>query len=73
MFRFHHDKDSIDNDTYATETACAKPKDSSPDFTFVKAVQSQVSEQNAKGEGNPLVMFTLCGHKTSFCFCAIQI
>ena len=49
MFRFHHDKNRVDNDAHAAEAAGTKPKDSGPDFTFVKAVQSQIAEQNAKG------------------------
>lgn len=40
MLGFHHDKNRVDNDAHTAEAAGAKPKDSGPDFTFVKTVQS---------------------------------
>ena len=66
MFRFHHDKDGVNDNAHAAKAAGAKPENAGPDFTFVKAVQAEVAQQNAKGESNPLVVFTLSGHKNSF-------
>jgi hypothetical protein len=49
VFRFHHDEYGVNDYAYAAEASGAKPKNPGPDFTFVKAVQSQIAEQNAKG------------------------
>jgi hypothetical protein len=43
MFRFHHDKDRIDNDAYAAETSGAKPENTCPDFAFVKTVYAKIA------------------------------
>lgn len=66
MFRFHDDQDGINDNADSAETAGAKPQNACPDFSFVKTVQTQVSEKDTEGESNPLVMFTSSGHKDSF-------
>lgn len=66
MFRLHDDEDCIDDDSHTEKPARAKPKNSRPDFTFVKTVQSQIAEQNAEGEGYPLIMFSFTRHRFSF-------
>jgi hypothetical protein len=65
MFRFHYNQNGVNDNAYATETARAKPQYACPYFPFVKTVQTQVSEQNAEGKSNPLVVFTSRGHKDS--------
>jgi hypothetical protein len=68
MFRFHDDQDGINNNADSAEAASAKPQNASPDFSFVKTVQTQVSEQNTEGKSNPLVVFASSGHKDSLFF-----
>ena len=65
MFRFHDDQDGVNDNAYAKETCGAKPQNACPDFSFVKTVQTQVSEQNTEGESYPLIVFTSRGHKDS--------
>jgi hypothetical protein len=67
VFRLHDDEDGVNDDAHPAEACGAEPENAGPDFAFVKAVQAQVTEQNAEGEGYPFVVFTLCGHScTSF-------
>jgi hypothetical protein len=68
MFRFHDDQDGVNDNAYAKESCGAKPQDSCPDLPFVKAMQTQVSEQNTEGESYPFVVFTSRRHKGSLFF-----
>jgi hypothetical protein len=65
VFRFQHDENGVNNNAYATEAAGTKPENAGPNFAFVKTMQAQVAQQYAKGQGNPFVVFALCGHKNS--------
>lgn len=66
MFRLHYDEDGVNHNTYAAKTCGAEPENSGPDFAFVKTVQTQVAQQNAKGKSDPFVVFTFSGHSASF-------
>jgi hypothetical protein len=68
MFRFHDYQDGVNDNADSAETAGAKPQNSGPNFSFVKTVQTQVSEQNTEGESYPLIVFTSSGHKDSLFF-----
>lgn len=66
MFRFHDDENGVNDDSDTAESACAEPKDSCPNFAFVKTMQAEVSQQNAKCKRYPFVVFTCRGHADSF-------
>ena len=65
MFRFKNNQDGIDNDTNSKKTGGAKPQNTSPHFSFVKAMYPKVSDKNTEGEGDPFIVFTSRRHNDS--------